>query len=46
MNLSKVSIMQFNIDSLLSKLEKLKMVLKEENIDILLIQETKLVKST
>ena len=43
--LSKVNIMQFNIDSLLSKLEELKMVLKEENIDIFLIQETKLVKS-
>ena len=37
--------MQFNIDSLLSKLEELKMVLKEENIDIFLIQETKLVMS-
>ena len=37
--------MQFNIDSLLLKLEGLEIVLKEENIDIFLIQETKLVMS-
>ena len=37
--------MQFNIDFLLSKLEELKIVLKEESIDVFLIQETKLTMS-
>ena len=43
--LSKANIMQFNIDFLMSKLEELKMFLKEEDIAILLIQETKMTKS-
>ena len=40
---SKIKIMQFNIDSLLSKLEELKAMVKEKEIDVLLIQETKMI---
>ena len=35
--------MQFNIDSLLSKLDELKAMVKETEIDVLLIQETKMI---
>ena len=41
--LNKLNILQYNIDSLSSKLEELKLLLKEENIDVFLIQETKLI---
>ena len=40
---SKIKIMQFNSDSLLSKLEELKAMVKEKEIDVLLIQETKMI---
>ena len=43
--LSKANIMQFNADSLMSKLEEVKMLLKEEDIAVFLIQETKMIKS-
>ena len=35
--------MQYNIDAISSKLEELKMMLKEENIEVFLIQETKMI---
>ena len=40
---SNLNILQLNVDSLLSKLEEFKMLLKEEDIQIFLIQETKLI---
>ena len=41
--MKKLRIMQWNADSLMSKREELKHFLAEQNIDIFLIQETKLV---
>ena len=42
--MDKMNILQFNVDTLASKLEELKLLLKEENIHVFLIQETKLIK--
>ena len=39
--ISTLKILQINIDFLLSKLEEFKMILKEEDIEIFLVQETK-----
>ena len=41
--IEKLKILQYNIDSLLSKTEELKTLLKDEDIGIFLIQETKLI---
>ena len=40
---AKLKVLQFNADALLSKLEELKVLLKERKIDVFLIQETKLI---
>jgi len=40
---SSLNILQYNIDSISSKLEEFKMLLKEEGIEIFLLQETKLI---
>lgn len=42
--MGKMNILQFNVDTLASKLEELKMLLKEENIHVFAIQETKMIK--
>ena len=42
--ISNLKMLQINIDFLLSKLEELKMILKKEDIEIILVQETKAVK--
>ena len=39
-----MNILQYNIDTISSKLEELKLLLKEEEIHVFLIQETKMIK--
>ena len=40
-----IRILQLNIDSLMSKIEELKRFLKKHNIDVFVLQETKLIKN-
>jgi len=40
-----LKILQLNIDSILSKIEELKEFIKKNDIDIFMIQETKLIKN-
>ena len=41
--IEKLRILQFNSDTLLSELEEVKLMLKEKEIDVFLIQETKMI---
>ena len=43
--INKMNILQYNIDTVSSKLEELKLLLKEEDIDVFLLQETKMIDS-
>ena len=43
--INKMKLLQYNIDSVSSKLEELKLLLKEEDTDVFLLQETKMIES-